>query len=55
MIYFVAVPIFSKTQVNITGGTFDTALVPVLLSGKLFSRTFAQTKQSLLNATHSGK
>ena len=36
MIYFVAVPIFSKTQVNIAGGTFDTALVPVLLSGKFF-------------------
>ena len=41
MIYFAAVLIFSKTQVYITGGTFDTALVPVLTSdlfGSFFYR-----------------
>ena len=41
MIYFVAVPIVSKTQGNITGGTFDTALVPVLTSD-LFGRFFTE-------------
>ena len=47
MIYFIAVPIFSKTQVNITGGAFDTALVPVLASD-LFGRFFTEEVWELI-------